>query len=217
MMYEIPIFPLNAVLFPGTPIKLHIFEDRYKLMIEECYQEGQPFGISLIRSGQEVGGQAEPFSIGCSAVITELEPLTEGRYNLVALGTDRFQIITLKNHKPYLTALVEPFALKNTHLETLQSQSDTLRIWIRKYLRILAEATETKLDQQQLPNDPSRLAYIASFLLNIPSAQKQSLLTIENLDELIAQLRIQYRREVTLLEAMLRPQPTEDPRPFSNN
>ena len=82
-MYELPLFPLNTVLFPGMPIKLHIFEERYKLMISRCYTEGQPFGVALIKSGNEVGRKAEPFLVGCTAVITELEPLPDGRMNIV--------------------------------------------------------------------------------------------------------------------------------------
>ena len=52
---EIPLFPLNLVLFPGMPLPLHIFEERYKAMIGDCMRYNTPFGVSLIRSGQEVG------------------------------------------------------------------------------------------------------------------------------------------------------------------
>ena len=55
-MIELPLFPLNTVLFPGMPLGLHIFEDRYKLMIGQCVQERRPFGVVLIRSGQEALG-----------------------------------------------------------------------------------------------------------------------------------------------------------------
>ncbi|HSG18664.1 MAG TPA: LON peptidase substrate-binding domain-containing protein, partial [Anaerolineae bacterium] len=50
-MFELPIFPLNTVLFPGMPLSLHIFEDRYKLMIGKCLQERRAFGVVLIRQG----------------------------------------------------------------------------------------------------------------------------------------------------------------------
>ena len=61
---EIPLFPLNLVLFPGMPLPLHIFEERYKAMIGDCMRYNTPFGVSLIRSGQEVGEAADPHPIG---------------------------------------------------------------------------------------------------------------------------------------------------------
>jgi hypothetical protein len=92
-----------------------------------------------------------------------------------------------------------------------------LRVWVQKYLQILSDASETPFDTTQLPGDPLRLAYLASFLLNIPSEQKQSLLDINQADELMTNLRSIYRREVTLLDAMIKPQQAEDIGPFSSN
>ncbi len=78
-MFEIPLFPLNTVLFPGTPIHLHIFEERYKQMINLCLQEQRPFGVVLIRNGMEaLGPLAEPFHIGCTAEIAHVERLEDG-------------------------------------------------------------------------------------------------------------------------------------------
>ena len=54
MTQKLPIFPLNTVLFPGAPIQLHIFEERYRLMIGRCLEQSSPFGVALIRSGSEV-------------------------------------------------------------------------------------------------------------------------------------------------------------------
>ena len=56
MTYKLPLFPLNMVLFPGLPISLHIFEERYRLMIARCIEQNGPFGVVLIREGREVGG-----------------------------------------------------------------------------------------------------------------------------------------------------------------
>ena len=216
-MYDLPIFPLNTVLFPGMSLKLHIFEERYKLMINRCYQNGQPFGVALIKSGQEVGGRAEPFLVGCTALITEMEPLPGGRMNIVAVGHERFVAHDFKYDQPYLVAEVETLSLSNAEPATLNTTSRSLRPWVHRYLRTLAAASETKFDIQQLPDDPLQLAYLASSLLNIPVEQKQNLLNIENADEFIADLRIIYRREVTLLDAMLTPETAEDAGVFSAN
>ena len=70
-MFELPLFPLNIVLFPGMPLSLHIFEDRYKLLIGKCLQERQPFGVVLIKKGIEaLGPLAEPHHIGCTAFVS---------------------------------------------------------------------------------------------------------------------------------------------------
>ena len=216
-MYDLPIFPLNTVLFPGMPLKLHIFEERYKLMISRCYQSGQPFGVTLIKSGQEVGGRAEPFLVGCTAVITELEPLPGGRRNIAAIGRERFVAHSFKYDQPYLVAEVETLTLSHIESTSLNSVSRTLRPWVQRYLQTLADASETQFDIQQLPDDPLQLAYLASFLLDVPVEQKQNLLNIDDADEFITNLRTIYRREVTLLDAMLAPETAEGAGVFSAN
>jgi len=216
-MYDLPIFPLNTVLFPGMPLKLHIFEERYKLMISRCYKSAQPFGVALIKSGQEAGGRAEPFLVGCTAVITEMEPLPGGRMNIVAIGRDRFVAHAFKYDQPYLVAEVETLSLSNTESVNMDTTSRSLRPWVQRYLQTLANASETQFDVQQLPDDPLQLAYLASFLLNVPIEQKQDLLNIENAKEFITNLRIIYRREVTLLDAMLAPETARDAGIFSAN
>jgi Lon protease-like protein len=216
-MFELPLFPLNTVLFPGMPLQLHIFEERYKLMIRRCYDAGQPFGVTLIKTGQEVGGAADPFPTGCTALISELEPLPGGRMNILAVGQERFMIQSIKHDQPYLVGVVETRPISNQSAEQLERSGSRLRVWVQKYLQILSDASETPFDTTQLPGDPLRLAYLASFLLNIPSEQKQSLLDINQADELMSNLRSIYRREVTLLDAMVKPQQPDDIGPFSSN
>lgn len=216
-MYDLPIFPLNTVLFPGMPLKLHIFEERYKLMINRCYQSGQPFGVALIKSGQEVGGWAEPFLVGCTAVINEVEPLPGGRMNIIAVGRERFVAHQFKYEEPYLVAEVENLKLENAESPTVKTTGRALRPWVLHYLQTLSQDSQTKVEINQLPDDPLQLAYLASSLLNVPIEQKQSLLNIDNADEFVHTLRVIYRREVTLLDALLAPHTGEDSGVFSPN
>jgi hypothetical protein len=146
-MRELPLFPLNAVLFPGMPLRLHVFEDRYKQMIGYCRQSGAPFGVVLIRSGQEVGGAAEPYNIGCAASITQIEMLSEGRMNLTAIGYERFQIQSLRHDLPYLVGVVESYPLVNPSPEQLFQPSRVLRGWLLHshfYPPLLRSATVRK-------------------------------------------------------------------------
>src|SRR5205823_8753081 len=82
---ELPLFPLNVVLFPGVVLPLHIFEPRYRQMIVDCQQQEQPFGIVLARP-DSVHLQEELYSIGTMAEIRDLNRLEDGRYVLMALG-----------------------------------------------------------------------------------------------------------------------------------
>ena len=106
-MDRLPLFPLRTVLFPGMALPLHIFEERYRLMIGRCMEERSPFGVVLIRSGEEVGAAAEPHDIGTTARIASVQRLEDGRMNLVALGEQRFRILQLDNSGPYLAGDVE--------------------------------------------------------------------------------------------------------------
>ena len=65
---DLRLFPLNTVLFPGMRMPLHIFEERYRIMIRECIEEDAPFGVLLIKAGAEVGSGAVPHDVGTVAL-----------------------------------------------------------------------------------------------------------------------------------------------------
>ena len=88
----IPLFPLNVVLFPGGFLPLHIFEERYKLMIQRCLDDESEFGVVLIKSGLEVGGNAEPHAVGTAARIVNVKKEEDGRMNIMVTGRERFRI-----------------------------------------------------------------------------------------------------------------------------
>lgn len=90
----VPIFPLQTVLFPGALLPLRIFEVRYMDMAKACLKEGSPFGICLIREGQEVGAPALPESVGCLARIAECDMEELGILKVTAEGLERFRIVT---------------------------------------------------------------------------------------------------------------------------
>ena len=104
---ELPLFPLNnVVLFPGMRLPLHIFEERYKSMIGECSRRDAPFGVLLIKEGQEVGDPAEPVRVGTTARITQVQQLQEGRMNIMTLGERRFEVVEIVQQVPHLVGLV---------------------------------------------------------------------------------------------------------------
>jgi Lon protease-like protein len=104
---ELPLFPLNnVVLFPGMKLPLHIFEERYKAMIGDCSRRDAPFGVLLIKEGQEVGDPAHPFQIGTTARITNVEQLEDGRMNILTQGERRFEVSEIIQQVPHLIGRV---------------------------------------------------------------------------------------------------------------
>lgn len=92
MTATLPLFPLNAVLFPDGPLKLRIFETRYVDMISRCMREGSSFGVAMIIEGTEAGGSARTADIGTTARIVDFEKLRDGLLGITALGEKRFTI-----------------------------------------------------------------------------------------------------------------------------
>lgn len=218
-MYEIPLFPLNTVLFPGAPIHLHIFESRYRRMIQACLQEGRPFGVVLIRRGAEAYGPlAEPYEVGCSARIVQVQPLEGGRMNLVAFGEERFRILTLDaSHHPYYVAQVQPYPCQVSPSPPLEEQVYRLRQHMTHFIGQLLRASGESPDYNALPQDALSLAYMAAALLQIEPRQKQALLEMATLGELLVALLRLYSRERALLPALLHNREIPNAGPFSRN
>src|ERR1700754_2017230 len=89
---ELPLFPLNTVLFPGGPLPLRIFEPRYVDMIRKCMREGAPFGVLLIRSGKEVGDVSSAADVGTSARIVDFHQMPDGLLGIVCTGEQKFRV-----------------------------------------------------------------------------------------------------------------------------
>jgi Lon protease-like protein len=91
---EIPLFPLNTVLFPGGVLPLRIFEPRYVDMVKRCMREGGVFGVALIRDGVEAGGAATSHSIGTLAQIVDFDQLPDKLLGITTRGTRRFRSLS---------------------------------------------------------------------------------------------------------------------------
>lgn len=219
-MFELPLFPLGSVLFPGSMINLHIFEDRYKEMINLCLQRRAPFGVVLIEEGREaLGPLAKPFLVGCTAQIIGVQPLAQGRMFITAVGQERFRISNLSFDQPYLVGFVELYPLVGASSDALRGQSQQLRLLFMRYLEIVAQARSIEIKTDQIPSEPVSLAYwSAAILQHVSQREKQDILASETAGELLAHVTRLYRREVSFLELMLAwHQRDENDGPFSVN
>jgi len=190
---ELPLFPLNTVLFPSLPLPLHIFEERYKLMIGTCVVTDNLFGVCLIKEGVEVGGPAEPFEIGTVARIAEVERLPDGRMNLMTFGTQRFRLDEVIQREPYLVGRVvvlEPGAEPSAD-ELVTDVADRLL----RYLREVRGAARLP-DRSELLADVDRLTYLAAATLGLPARERQSFLEVDSAVDRLQQARDLLRREI---------------------
>ncbi|HEV2661327.1 MAG TPA: LON peptidase substrate-binding domain-containing protein, partial [Ktedonobacteraceae bacterium] len=192
---ELPLFPLNLVLFPGTVSPLHIFEMRYRQMIVDCQRDEKPFGIVLARPESEHLNE-KPYSVGTMVEIRNLDRLEDGRYTLMAVGTKRFRIVGERRDKPYLSGLVELY----------EDDAEPERIWLPamqqardlfgEYLGMLLEASEDKNVEAHLPDEAEELSYFIAYFLDIQEERKQQFLELTSTRQRLQEEVAILRREV---------------------
>lgn len=196
----IPLFPLHTVLFPGMPIHLQVFEDRYLEMIQTCIDQDLPFGVVLIKTGMEALGPLPiPHEMGCLTSIQRLQPLDDGRLSLVGQGIERIEIINVLREEPYLQAEIRERPLGGGEDPAARRLARLVQPLLARYLVELAALKDRKIDPPDLPSHPLRLAYLTCSLLQIPSDEKQLLLGEENATGLLQGLRQTLRQEIPLL------------------
>jgi Lon protease-like protein len=103
----LPMFPLGSVLLPHQPLPLHVFEPRYRALVDDCLDGDGTFGIVLIERGSEVGGGDIRFDVGCRVEIVHAEETPDGRWGLVAVGRGRLRVVSWLDDDPYPRAEVE--------------------------------------------------------------------------------------------------------------
>lgn len=189
---ELPLFPLQTVLFPGATIPLHVFEERYKLMINMCVEERRPFGVVLIRSREEAKEPAEPYDVGTTAYVTSVQHLEEGKMNLMCLGGKRFRITSTSAEQPYLVGEVELIETVTEEDEETRELAETAGSLFAEYLRLYLAISNQWARSVEMPSEPDRLADYIGSRLAIDFWTKQELL-----EELSARQRLS--KEIGLL------------------
>ena len=203
---DLPLFPLNVVLFPGMVLPLHIFEPRYLEMINRCLEEEIPFGVVLIQEGHEVGGPARPYMVGTAARIMRVERLVDERMNITVVGTQRFRILELNRSHSYLSAAVAQFPAINGSTRIAMEMAQKVRPKIIEYVELLSKASQTKLKLDRLPEDPTTLAFLVAIALQVNNRDKQQLLEIPGIPEMLDRERYLLSLELLLLRHMVETQ-----------
>ena len=148
----IPVFPLpNVVLFPNVFLPLHIFEPRYRQMVDDALKGDRIIGMVLLRPGWErdYDGRPPVYAVGCAGVITHAERLADGRFNIVLRGMEKFRITGEETGQPYRVAHVEP---------VLELSAESVRAEMRPLRRRLEALLVPQPEGQPDPKVPSSMA-----------------------------------------------------------
>ncbi len=185
----IPMFPLSLVLFPGQILPLHIFEDRYRTMVEEIIDDDREFGVVLIERGSEVGGGDTRKSIGTLAEIIDSEKSNDGRWLLITKGTKRIETSRWLEDSPYPRAEVS--FLDEEEFISFDAQ-EWLKIvtHMRRVLAILAELGDDVAPISiNISEEPLLGSFQMSSILPITPFDSQKLLEVVSVDERCALLK----------------------------
>jgi ATP-dependent Lon protease len=173
---ELPLFPLpEVVLFPGRPLPLHIFEFRYRIMMNTILESDRRFGVLMWDPVQR-----QAANVGCCAEIVHFQRMPDDRMKILTLGQQRFRVLEYVREKPYRVGLVE-WLEDQPPEQDLRTLSKNVEQLLRDVVHLSAKLTEQKIElPDDLPDLPIQLSYwVASNLYGVASEQ-QTLLEMQD-------------------------------------
>lgn len=203
----IPLFPLDSVLFPDALMPLHVFEPRYRLLVQRCLERSAPFGIVLIREGEEVGPGAVPHRVGTLAEIVAHAPLPDGRSLITVQGGRRFEIgAVIDDVEPYLLGHVR--YLEDEPEDSARALADTVAESYADYVVGIVAATAGA--RRELPavdeiqgGSPCDVSFRVAAGLAIEDDERQMLLEAASARDRLTREREILSRECALISEML--------------
>ncbi len=192
---RMPMFPLGSVLFPGFGLPLHVFEPRYRFMVEVLLagpEADREFGVVLIERGSEVGGGDRRFNVGTVARIVAAEELPDGRWYVQSVGVGRIRVVEWLPDAPYPQAMVETLSdVQGTLRE--QELIDEIDRAVKVLRRTLALSSEAGLGTApatiELDDEPSVRLWQACGLAPIGPLDDVALLSAETMTDRAVLLR----------------------------
>lgn len=209
-----PMFPLGTVLVPGTALPLHVFEPRYRRMVDDCRAGDGTFGVVLIERGSEVGGDDVRTHVGTLASIAEAELLPDGRWMLVARGLHRIRVERWLPDDPYPRAEIidwpevphgpcpnAPEAPDGAYVGDDRAEVTTLLRRVAALRREMGEPA-SPLDLG-LDEDPVVASHQSIALSHLGTADRQRLLEAPTLAARSQLLRVLLAEQIEMLQARL--------------
>jgi Lon protease-like protein len=223
----LPLFPLSTVLFPGMRLPLHIFEERYRLLVADLRARPEPrrFGVIAIRQGREVGahGITALHEVGCVAEVRQVTPHPDGRFDLATVGTERFRLLRLDDSLPYFQGEIEPLKDEAPAAGEGPGEAEAFAVsrvqaGFRAYLNALADRGGGVINVADLPDEPLLLSYVVAAAMIIDLPERQSLLAAATALDRLRQERSLLVREAAMFRATTsRPAPDFAFERFSQN
>jgi ATP-dependent Lon protease len=173
---ELPLFPLpEVVLFPTRPLPLHIFEYRYRIMMNTVLESDRRFGVLMI---DPVKGKIA--NVGCCAEIVHHQRLPDDRMHVVTLGQQRFRVLEYVREKPYRVGLVE-WIEDEPPTQDLQPIATDVEQLLRDVVRLSAKLTDQSIElPEDLPDLPVELSYWVAHNLHGVALEQQALLEMRS-------------------------------------
>jgi ATP-dependent Lon protease len=203
---ELPVFPLPVVLFPGVPLPLHIFEPRYRKMLDDIQMGNNLFGLSYFDSSASDNESPPTGHVGCVAEVTEAQALPDGRSNILTIGLIRYRVEEyIQRGDPYLVAKVSFFEDEEETDEQLTASSHEVAetfTRIARAVRIINDERATLPDISD--TEPQRLSFLVAAAMEIDVEMKQELLEVRLTSERLEKLSELLDRAVTNYEERAR-------------
>jgi uncharacterized protein len=224
----LPLFPLGTVLFPGMILPLRVFEERYRQMVTDLLGKPEPareFGVVAIRKGRETGTENAPelHDIGCVARLRETTRHSDGRFDLVTIGTRRFRLLRADDTLPYYQGEIEELpeqALPDESAGAAQGAwaVQAVQAAFREYLNALADRAGAVVRVAEVPDDPVLLSYVVAAGMIIDLPERQALLAAPDSVSRLKAERVLLTRERAMLRLTTsRPAPDLSQERFSPN
>ncbi len=206
----IPLFPLGSVLYPGLALPLHIFEQRYRLLVSHL-SDGETdversFGVVAIRAGHEVGAASVSslHEVGTAAVLRRVTPYPDGRCDIVTRGSRRFRLHAVDDAMPYLRAEVEWLDEEVGDAQDLRRVAAEVRQRFGRYQALLGAGPDEAAgeDDLPLPQDETVLSYLVSAAMLLDLPDRQRLLAADSTSARLGLLRALLEREETVIRLL---------------
>ena len=208
MQVQLPIFPLNTVVFPGVTVPLHVFEERYRALVHHLLtisdKTQRLFGVVAIREGYEVGshGVQSVHRVGCVVQMTSVEPYADGRFDIEVVGRHRLRLDALDTSGTYLVGDVETVEEAKVDTPTGLQEADRTRATFEEYRRRLSELRGDDVLDGDLPRDPEFLSYALAATCLLTLQERQELLEAANPLDRLVMLRHALREEMRAMTAV---------------
>ena len=208
MQVQLPIFPLNTVVFPGVTVPLHVFEERYRALVHHLLtisdKTQRLFGVVAIREGYEVGshGVQSVHRVGCVVQMTSVEPYADGRFDIEVVGRHRLRLDALDTSGTDLVGDVETVEEAKVDTPTGLQEAEKTRATFEEYRRRLSELRGDDVLDGDLPRDPEFLSYALAATCLLTLQERQELLEAANPLDRLVMLRHALREEMRAMTAV---------------